>query len=434
MYIAIFQIRGSVAGYDSDVNRLFLGQNLHIFVKECTFGSNILLQNLKQFSMKKLFLLVAAACFAFSASAQEALGSRAQVVSPQINENNSVTLRLAAPEAKKVTVAGNFLTPDGTPVENTEMVRNADGVWEYTSPVLRSELYNYNFVVDGVRICDPSNVFICRDVASSFNIFIIGGDRGDIYSVNDVPHGSVTKTWYDSPTLQTKRRVTVYTPAGYEKSNAEYPVLYLLHGAGGDEEAWMTLGRTSQILDNLIAQGKAKPMLVVMTNGNAGQTAAVGEAAGGMIQPSMRGNANVRPAASFEQSFGDVIKFVESNYRVIKKKECRAIAGLSMGGGHSYNISRTYPNTFDYVGLFSAAAGNLDNEEVQNSLKAQRDNGFKLYWIACGNTDFLYQRNLDMMKYMDSIKFPYTYRESGEGHIWRNWRIYLSEFAPMLFK
>ena len=310
----------------------------------------------------------------------------------------------------------------------------AYGVWEYTSPVLRSELYNYNFIVDGVRICDPSNVFICRDVASSFNIFIIGGDRGDIYSVNDVPHGSVTKTWYDSPTLQTKRRITVYTPAGYEKSSQEYPVLYLLHGAGGDEEAWMTLGRTSQILDNLIAQGKAKPMLVVMTNGNAWQTAAVGEAAGGMVQPSMRGNANVRPAASFEQSFGDVIKFVESNYRVIKKKEGRAIAGLSMGGGHSYNISRTYPNTFDYVGLFSAAAGNLDNEEVQTSLKVQRDNGFKLYWIACGNTDFLYQRNLDMMKYMDSIKFPYTYRESGEGHIWRNWRIYLSEFAPMLFQ
>lgn len=387
------------------------------------------------FIMKKLFLLVVAACIYVGASAQEALGSRAQVVSPQINENNSVTLRLSAPEAKKVTVAGNFLTPDGTPVENTEMVRNADGVWEYTSPVLRSELYNYNFVVDGVRICDPSNVFICRDVASSFNIFIIGGDRGDLYSVNDVPHGSVTKTWYDSPTLQTKRRITVYTPAGYETSSQEYPVLYLLHGAGGDEEAWMTLGRTSQILDNLIAQGKAKPMLVVMTNGNAWQTAAVGEAAGGMNQPSMRMSGNqARPAASFEQSFGDVIKFVESNYRVIKQKSARAIAGLSMGGGHSYNISRTYPNTFDYVGLFSAAAGNLEDEAVQNTLKAQRDNGFKLYWIACGTTDFLYQRNLDMMKYMDSIKFPYTYRESGEGHIWRNWRIYLSEFAPMLFK
>jgi enterochelin esterase family protein len=438
MSIAIFQIRGSVAGYDSDVNRLFLGQNLHIFVKECTFDSNILLQNLKQFSMKKLFLLVAAACFAFSASAQEALGSRAQVVSPQINENNSVTLRLAAPEAKKVTVAGNFLTPDGTPVENTEMVRNADGVWEYTSPVLRSELYNYNFVVDGVRICDPSNVFICRDVASSFNIFIIGGDRGDIYSVNDVPHGSVTKTWYDSPTLQTKRRVTVYTPAGYEKSNAEYPVLYLLHGAGGDEEAWIALGRTSQILDNLIAQGKCEPMIVVMTNGNAWQQAAPGESAAGMTSPSMGGGGrrggNAGPQKSFEDSFGDVIKYVEANYRVIKKKEGRAVAGLSMGGMHSANISRMYAKTFDYVGLFSAALPNTNDEAIQAGIKAQKDNGFKLYWIACGTTDFLYQANLGYMKYLDSIDFPYTYRESDGGHIWRNWRLYLSEFAPMLWK
>ena len=266
-----------------------------------------------------------------------------------------------------------------------------------------------------------------------FNIFIIDGDRGELYRVNDVPHGSVKRTWYNSPTLGKDRRITVYTPAGYEQSKEKYPVLYLLHGAGGDEEAWMTLGRTSQILDNLIAQGKAKPMLVVMTNGNAWQQAAPGEAADQMRQPAMR-MAGGRPAASFEQSFGDVIKFVESNYRVIKKKEARAVAGLSMGGGHSFNISRTYPNTFDYVGLFSAAARIGDNKEVQESLKKQRDNGFKLYWIACGETDFLYQMNKEAMNYMDSINFPYTYRESGEGHIWRNWRIYLSEFAPMLFK
>jgi enterochelin esterase family protein len=340
---------------------------------------------------------------------------------------------LFAPEAKKVVVTANFLTPDGNPVEGTEMTRNAEGVWEYTSPVLRSELYNYNFVVDGVKICDPANVYVCRDVAAMFNIFIIDGDRGDLYRVNDVPHGSVKRTWYNSPTLGKDRRITVYTPAGYEQSKDKYPVLYLLHGAGGDEEAWMTLGRTSQILDNLIAQGKACPMLVVMTNGNAWQQAAPGEAADGMGQPAMR-MAGSRPAASFEESFGDVIEWVESNYRVIKKKEARAVAGLSMGGGHSFNISRTYPNTFDYVGLFSAAARIGDNEEVKASLAKQRDNGFKLYWIACGKTDFLYQANKDAMKYMDSINFPYTYRESDEGHIWRNWRIYLSEFAPMLFK
>ena len=388
---------------------------------------------LKLESMKKLFLLVAAVCVTLGAAAQEALRSGSQIVSPEIHDNNSVTLRLFAPEAKKVSVVGNFLTPDENPVEGTEMKRNSEGVWEYTSPVLRSELYNYNFVVDGVKICDPANVYVCRDVAATFNIFIINGDRGELYRVNDVPHGSVKRTWYNSPTLGKDRRITVYTPAGYEQSKEKYPVLYLLHGAGGDEEAWMTLGRTSQILDNLIAQGKAKPMLVVMTNGNAWQQAAPGEAADGMNQPAMR-MAGARPQASFEQSFGDVIKFVESNYRVIAKKEARAVAGLSMGGGHSFNISRTYPNTFDYVGLFSAAARMGDNEEVKESLKKQRDNGFKLYWIACGKTDFLYDLNKEAMKYMDSINFPYTYRESGEGHIWRNWRIYLSEFAPMLFQ
>jgi enterochelin esterase family protein len=382
--------------------------------------------------MKKLFLLVAAMCVCLGATAQEALRSGSQIVSPEIHDNNSVTLRLFAPEAKKVMVAGNFLTADEKDVTATEMTRNEQGVWEYTSPVLRSELYNYNFIVDGVKICDPANVYVCRDVAAMFNIFIIDGDRGELYRVNDVPHGSVKRTWYNSPTLGKDRRITVYTPAGYEQSKEKYPVLYLLHGAGGDEEAWMTLGRTSQILDNLIAQGKAKPMLVVMTNGNAWQQAAPGEAADQMRQPAMR-MAGGRPAASFEQSFGDVINFVESNYRVIKKKEARAVAGLSMGGGHSFNISRTYPNTFDYVGLFSAAARIGDNVEIQNSLKAQRDNGFKLYWIACGNTDFLYKANLDFMKYLDSINFPYKYRESDGGHIWRNWRIYLSEFAPMLF-
>ena len=317
--------------------------------------------------MKKLFLLVAAVCVTLGASAQEALRSGSKIVSPEIHDNNSVTLRLFAPEAKKVMVAGNFLTTDEKDVTATEMTRNADGVWEYTSPVLRSELYNYNFIVDGVKICDPANVYVCRDVAAMFNIFIIDGDRGELYRVNDVPHGSVKRTWYNSPTLGKDRRITVYTPAGYEQSKEKYPVLYLLHGAGGDEEAWMTLGRTSQILDNLIAQGKARPMLVVMTNGNAWQQAAPGEAADGMGQPAMRMGGD-RPKASFEQSFGDVIKFVESNYRVIKKKEARAVAGLSMGGGHSFNISRTYPNTFDYVGLFSAAARIGDNEEVKESL------------------------------------------------------------------
>ncbi len=381
--------------------------------------------------MKKLFISIAAIAFAcLAAQAQQALWSRAAVVSPQINDDGSVTFRLNAPETRKAIVAGDFTTREGKDIGFGEMTRNEQGVWEFTTPPLRSELYSYTFVVDGVRMCDPSNVYINRDVASVMNILIVDGDRGDLYKVNDVPHGSVKRCWYDSPTLGKQRRMTVYTPAGYEQGKEKYPVLYLLHGAGGDEEAWMTLGRTSQILDNLIAEGRCRPMIVVMTNGNPWQQAAPGESAAGMVQPAMKFDPSQK---SFEEAFGDVMTYVESNYRTIRKKEARAVAGLSMGGGHSFNISRMYPDKFDYVGLFSAAVGDVKDAEVAASLAAQRDKGFKLYWIACGNTDFLYQANRDYMKYLDSIGFPYVYRESDGGHIWRNWRIYLSEFAPMLF-
>lgn len=381
--------------------------------------------------MKKLFISFAAILLScVAAQAQQALWSRAAVVSPQINDDGSVTFRLNAPQADKVAVAGDFTAKDGKDIGFGEMTRNEQGVWEFTTPPLRSELYSYTFIVDGVRMCDPSNVYINRDVASVMNILITDGDRGDLYKVNDVPHGSVKRCWYDSPTLGKQRRMTVYTPAGYEQGKEKYPVLYLLHGAGGDEEAWMTLGRTSQIMDNLIAKGQCRPMIVVMTNGNPWQQAAPGESAAGMTQPAMKFDPSQK---SFEEAFGDVISYVESNYRTIRKKEARAVAGLSMGGGHSFNISRMYPDKFDYVGLFSAAVGGVKDADVAASLAAQRDKGFKLYWIACGNTDFLYGANRDYMKYLDSIGFPYTYRESDGGHIWRNWRIYLSEFAPMLF-
>lgn len=381
--------------------------------------------------MKRLFISIAAIAFAcLAAQAQQALWSRSAVVSPQINDDGSVTFRLNAPETRKAVVAGDFTTREGKDIGFGEMTRNEQGVWEFTTPPLRSELYSYTFVVDGVRMCDPSNVYINRDVASVMNILIVDGDRGDLYKVNDVPHGSVKRCWYDSPTLGKQRRMTVYTPAGYEQGKEKYPVLYLLHGAGGDEEAWMTLGRTSQIMDNLIAEGRCRPMIVVMTNGNPWQQAAPGESAAGMVQPAMKFDPSQK---SFEEAFGDVMTYVESNYRTIRKKDARAVAGLSMGGGHSFNISRMYPDKFDYVGLFSAAVRNVEDPEVAASLAAQRDKGFKLYWIACGNTDFLYQANRDYMKYLDSIGFPYVYRESDGGHIWRNWRIYLSEFAPMLF-
>ena len=349
---------------------------------------------------------------------------------PKVNDDHSVTFILNAKDAKRVTLVGDFTLQDGTDQRRFEMKRNEHGVWSVTTPPLRSEIYSYNFFVDGVRTCDAGNMMRLRDGENHFSSVIVGGDRGDLYEVQDVPHGALRTVWYDSPMLQMQRRAVVYTPASYASGKGKYPVLYLLHGMSGDETAWAELGRTAQIMDNLIAQGKCKEMIVVMTNGNAWQQCAPTHSGGRAMQHYRN---RKQGEATFEDSFGDVIEYVENNFRVIKKRQSRAIAGLSMGGGHSFNISRLYPKTFDYVALFSAAVRGFNDGKVQEGLKAQRDNGFKLYWIACGTDDFLYQLNCDYMKYLDSIDFPYTWRESDGGHTWRNWRIYLAELVPMLF-
>ena len=395
--------------------------------------------------MKKALFTIALALFAVTGFAQQALFSRNVVKSPEINADNSVTFRLHAPKAITVQLTGDCV--DGV----VSMKEDSLGVWSYTTGKLEPELYSYSFIVNGMRMLDPSNIYQNRDVATWTSIFIISdqkGDKGDLYSVNKVPHGNVSKVWYDSPTLKLTRRMTVYTPAGYDKGK-NYPVLYLLHGAGGDENAWSELGRAAQILDNLIAAGKAKPMLVVMTNGNPNTAAAPGEWDFGMYQPAMGGGGVQLPqaAASMDESFMDVVNFIEKNYKVAKNKANRAICGLSMGGGHSFAISKRFPNTFDYVGLFSAAVSvgqwgdrtpllerMNTNEEYNKQMAALFGAKPKLYWIAIGKTDFLYQQNADLRKWLDSKGYPYTYRETDGGHIWRNWRIYLTEFSQMIFK
>ncbi|MEZ4794909.1 MAG: alpha/beta hydrolase-fold protein [Flavobacteriaceae bacterium] len=303
---------------------------------------------------------------------------------------------------------------------------------------MNPELYGYAFVVDGVTFNDPSNPFRIRDIATVTNIFLINGGQADLYNVNDVPHGTVSHPWYSSPSLGIDRRISIYTPPGYEDSNETFPVLYLLHGAGGDEQAWLELGRATQILDNLIAQGKAKPMIVVMPNGNVSQDAAPGEGNDGYYTPQFMLPTSMN--GQYETSFMDIIHYVEKNYRVKADKAHRAIAGLSMGGFHSMHISRYYPNTFDYVGLFSAAIMPREDAtgkvytDIDGTLATQKNNGYQLYWIKIGKTDFLYQANADFRKKLDTLGMPYEYEESEGGHIWKNWRVYLSEFVPKLFK
>lgn len=393
--------------------------------------------------MKRLTALTVALLIGVTMFAQQALWGTAPVVSPEIHDNNTVTFRFKAPKAVRVQLTGDFL-----PVQKNakfeapgivDLKEGQEGVWEYTTPEpLKPELYSYSFIVDGLRMNDPANVYLIRDVSTLTNVFIIGGDRADFYKVNPVPHGTVSRIWYDSPALGLERRMTVYTPAGYETSGKRYPVLYLLHGMGGDEEAWISLGRTAQILDNLIAQGKAKPMIVVMPNGNASQEAAPGESSRGMVPPTMQLPKTME--GSYEQAFPEIVKFIDKNYRTIKSKSGRAIAGLSMGDFHSLHISKQYPDMFNYIGLFSAAI--MPNKEVsspiyenmEGKLKVQFDKNPALYWIAIGKTDFLYKANEEYRKLLDEKGYKYTYYESDEGHIWKNWRIYLTEFVPMLFR
>ncbi len=396
--------------------------------------------------MKKNVSLMIAWWVCTAAIAQQSLKENGPVVSPEIHGDRTITFRLSAPNAGSVQVTGDFLPVQKITTAAGEaevpgvagMQQRADGVWEYTTDPLPSELYCYSFLVDSLKVRDPGNVYMVRDISTVMNIFLVGGGRGDLYKVNAVPHGTVARVWYDSPSLGKQRRMTVYTPAGYEDSGRSYPVFYLLHGKGGDEEAWMSLGRASQIMDNLIAQGKAEPMIVVMTNGNVSQEAAPGESSSGLAAPVYQLPQTME--GTFEASFPDVVQYIDSHYRTLADKHHRAIAGLSMGGYHAKYISMHYPDMFDYVGLFSAAmvpgkdVRSPVYDDTEGKLKEQFARQPALYWIGIGDKDFLYQANAAYRRLLDANGYPYRYYETGEGHIWKNWRIYLSEFVPLLFK
>ena len=394
--------------------------------------------------MKRILIAAAALLMGFAASAQQVLGPGTGIVSPEINPDHSVTFRYYNPKAVTVQVAGEFL-PTQTVVQKVgdrervvEVEGRVDlieqnGLWTYTSAPLEGELYRYTLYVDGQPIMDPSNIYQIRDVATWTNIFTLSvekGDKGWYYEVQDVPHGTVSKVWYDSPTLGMKRRLTIYTPPGYEKNTkVKYPVFYLLHGSGGDEDAWMDLGRATQILDNLIAEGKAEPMILVMPNGVYFNQAAPGVAVN-MFQPTLT-NSRSQSTAEIEESFPDVIKFIESSYRVKKDKNSRAVAGLSMGGRQSSALSRRHPDTFGYVGMFSGVVPPEENDKALEAVFAAQP---KLYWIGCGKTDGVMANSLLLKNYCDEKGYPVTFYESEGGHTWRNWRDYLTIFMQKIFK
>ena len=376
--------------------------------------------------MKKIITMLVAAVFATSAlNAQELanfdFGGRKPIVSPEV-QNDSVTFRLKADYATVVKLYTSWLGYQNI----VDLTRGEGNVWSVTLPAPSPEIYTYNFIVDGTSVNDPSNVLVQRDGTRYLSMLLIDGELTENYKEAN-RRGTVTHMWYDSEILGLNRRLTVYTPYGYETNKkAKYPVLYLLHGGGGDEEAWTSMGRAAQILYNLIEKGLAKPMIVVMPNGNPDQQAAVTlNLPTSQLNYRDPANANAYVRSLCEE----IVPFIEKNFRAIPKPESRAIAGLSMGGGHTISASTLYPQLFDYICPLSAT-GNMTVEQAQALKKA----GVKLYWIGCGREDFLFEGSNRLDATLTEAGLEHTYYLNGGGHVWFNWRQYLNIFAQLLFK
>jgi len=372
-------------------------------------------------------------------------------VSPEIHADRTVTFRLAAPKANEVTLNGSW---EGA--RDIKMTKDESGVWSVTVGPMGEQLWGYWFLVDGVKALDPGNGETQRDGARVDNLLMISGPASDMWDFKDVPHGTLQQVWYPSPTLkQARRRMYIYTPPDYEAGQTRYPVLYLLHGGGGDEDAWVTMGRANVILDNLIAAGKAKPMIVVMPNGNATQTVSQGYAYGptparqsvtAPAPPPLQaaaaagrgGAAAARPpqpyAGSYPESLvKDVIPFVEKHYRVLANKDNRAIAGLSMGGGHTLLATNNNPGVFGYIGVFSSGPRTVD-EAYEKQLDAVKAGGVKFYWTGAGTTDMAREGTMNLHSLLEKRGFKTTYKEIPGAHYWFLWRDFLADFGTIIFK
>jgi enterochelin esterase-like enzyme len=359
--------------------------------------------------------------------------------SPEILPDNSVIFRIKAPQASSVQVVGTWAR-DFKPVP---MVKNDSSVYEVKIGPLASDMYEYRFILDGIHILDPNNNAVTRDGTFIENRLLIPGQLGDLLAVQDVPHGRVTSVWYSSPTLAAQRRMYVYTPPGYEQGKDKYPVMYLLHGGGGDEDGWINRGRANYILDNLIASKQAVPMIVVITNGDPDAVAAPLDKPydkNSKVTSGIGGMASMR----FEQSLvKDVVPFIEKNYRVIADADHRALTGFSMGGFQTQNITNNNPGMFNYVGvmsmgLFSSFRGapnpNYDKDKHITQLKALVASKPKFYWVGVGKNDFLFETVTKLRSLYDEVGLKYIYRESEGSHTWKEWRLYLTEIAPKFFK
>lgn len=348
--------------------------------------------------------------------------SRPVIISPEVHADNSVTFRFYAPAAKEVKLSAQF---EKSPLA---MTKDDKGVWSVTTAPVKPDMYPYAFNVDGISVADPTNSALFPNEGFQNSVVEITGNTPLVHTLQNVPHGTVSYRYYQSAELGT-RPVVVYTPAGYEANpKASYPVLYLLHGTTDTEETWTKVGRANVILDNLIAQGKAKPMIIVMPYGRAYPV--ISKSSG-----SLRNWDNLQ---EFKKDFfGNLMPFIEKNYRTLNDKNNRAIAGFSGGGGTTLYFGLNNTDQFAYVCGF--APGMLKNEfdrnnEVFFKNAAQANKNLKLFWIGVGKEDGLYAVNQEYMQVLDQKKIKYESLITDGGHTWMNVKNYLSVIAPKLFK
>jgi enterochelin esterase-like enzyme len=352
-----------------------------------------------------------------------------RIVSPEVHPNRTVTFRLLAPNAKQVQVGGEFTA---SPLA---MEMDEKGVWSVTTRPLDPNIYGYNIIVDGLSMPDPSNTFVKSGVIWFGSQVEVPGDSPAFYAARNVPHGALHEHWYYSKALSSVRRVFVYTPPGYGNSaDKQYPTLYLLHGMGDNEGAWTQVGHANFIMDNLLAEGKAKPALIVMPFGHASKDVRWPPRAGAN-EP--RGGAVFGVEMLEKDLLENVIPLVEGEYRVGKDSSQRAIAGLSMGGYQALSIGLNNPQTFAYVGAFSSAVLNQSLESDFKSLLADPDKAnknFKLIWIGCGSDDGLLpgDRKFEELLTSKGVKHQWVVTP-GYGHVWTLWRVYLHDLLPKLF-
>jgi enterochelin esterase family protein len=347
---------------------------------------------------------------------------RPVVNSPEVNPDNTVIFRYLAPDAKEVFVDAQFQQG------RVPMTMDSSGIWSVTMGPVNPDMYPYHFIVDGVQVADPRNSAIFPNEGFQNSIVEITGEIPLVHTIQDVPHGTLSYRYYQSPELGT-RPVVIYTPPGYDNdTNKKYPVLYLLHGTTDTEETWSKVGRANIILDNLIHQGKAVSMIIVMPYVRAWPV--ISKHSG-----SLRNWENLQ---EFKKDFfNNLVPFVEKNYRTIADNDHRAIAGFSGGGGTSLYFGLNNPDMFRWVCGF-APGMRVDEIDRNNAVAfenpAKTNENLKLFWIGVGDEDFTYRAIKEYFKVLDEKGIKYESFISGGGHTWMNCKLYLSIIAQKLFK